>query len=460
LHGLLLILIDFYWWIRDSGICLAPNMASEKKNQHKPLKMIAKFFNKGKRTSSETKLNVNAAGSGTGNASTTDQELNINTELEALHLSRTDNPYIEILSSQDNLDQSSSNLPSHIMAPLMSETEKSSSVMMSPESISPTRSYAGSKEYSLSEIHSHLVRSPPPITWPLSPRSNGTFSPDSSDMDVDNPMMTAVTTISPPTRGYSPYNRSQSEEHILSPCRDLLKSAEFSPVRGTTPELLAISMTAEGGCISPYRDFDIRSDRRVKAVGRCASFISTSNMSTSGGTGYGGTGNNGGRNFSGGSGNQSSASLRNSRAANYNRSSNVYYTMNFCGVDDQDDSMDSEELLSPNRNQMTYSFGNRSSRRSIGGLSLSPMSMSMTGPPSTTIPVTAGNQGKSGGIFASWRRSYRLRSKSSSASSHSNTNTGRKKDTKSMENLLQNERPVPRYSLDYEDELDEENINN
>ena len=124
----------------------------------------------GKRTSSETKLNVNAAGNGTGNASTTDQELNINTELEALHLSRTDNPYIEILSSQDNLDQSSSNLPSHIMAPLMSETEKSSSVMMSPESISPTRSYAGSKEYSLSEIHSHLVRSPPPITWPLSPR--------------------------------------------------------------------------------------------------------------------------------------------------------------------------------------------------------------------------------------------------------------------------------------------------
>jgi hypothetical protein len=49
-------------------------------------------------------------------------------------------------------------------------------------------------------------------------------------MDVDNPMMSAVTTISPPTRGYSPYNRSQSEEHILSPCRDLLKSAEFSPV--------------------------------------------------------------------------------------------------------------------------------------------------------------------------------------------------------------------------------------
>ena len=28
-------------------------------------------------------------------------------------------------------------------------------------------------------------------------------------------------------------------------------------------------MTAEGGCISPYRDFDVRSDRRVKAVSLC-----------------------------------------------------------------------------------------------------------------------------------------------------------------------------------------------
>ena len=111
-------------------------------------------------------------------------------------------------------------------------------------------------------------------------------------------------------------------------------------------------MTAEGGCISPYRDFDVRSDRRVgKAVGRCASFISTSNMSTSG---VSTTGN--GRNFSGGSSGNQSSSLRNSRAAQYNRSSNVYYTMNFGEREDcHDQDMDSEELLSPNRNQMTYS---------------------------------------------------------------------------------------------------------
>ena len=121
---------------------------------------------------------VNAAGT----LAETIAEANVNavkSELEALHLSRTDNPYLEILSSQDNLDQSCTPVP--IIAPnLEATTEKQSSmVLMSPESISPTRSYAGSKEYSLSEIHSHLVRSPPPITWPLSPRSNGTFSPDS-----------------------------------------------------------------------------------------------------------------------------------------------------------------------------------------------------------------------------------------------------------------------------------------
>ena len=98
-------------------------------------------------------------------------EANVNavkSELEALHLSRTDNPYLEILSSQDNLDQSCTPVP--IIAPNLEAEKQSSMVLMSPESISPTRSYAGSKEYSLSEIHSHLVRSPPPVTWPLSPR--------------------------------------------------------------------------------------------------------------------------------------------------------------------------------------------------------------------------------------------------------------------------------------------------
>lgn len=189
-------------------------MDPEKKSgisKQKPLKMIAKFFNKSKRTASVPEVN---------NADPTDFNV-VESELEALHLSRTDNPYLQVLSSQDNLDQAAL------------DDKSSNTVLMSPpESISPTRSYAGgSKDYSLSEIHAHLVRSPPPVSWPMSPRSNGTFSPDSSDMDVDNPLPSSQSIVpSPPTRGYSPYNRSQSEEHILSPCKDLLKSAEFSPV--------------------------------------------------------------------------------------------------------------------------------------------------------------------------------------------------------------------------------------
>ena len=102
---------------------------ASKKHPHKPLKMrLAKLFNKGKRTASVPEV---------CDSTTVDT---VDTEMEALHISRTDNPYIQVLSSQDHLDQAES------------------SVVMSPDSISPTRSYAGNlKEISLSEIHQHLV---------------------------------------------------------------------------------------------------------------------------------------------------------------------------------------------------------------------------------------------------------------------------------------------------------------
>lgn len=58
--------------------------------------MIAKFFNKGKRTASVPEVN------------SAEPEMALGSEMEALHLSRTDNPYLQILSSQDNLDQQAS----------------------------------------------------------------------------------------------------------------------------------------------------------------------------------------------------------------------------------------------------------------------------------------------------------------------------------------------------------------
>ena len=178
-------------------------------------------------------------------------------------------------------------------------------------------------------------------------------------------------------------------------------------------------MTAEGGCISPYRDFDtVSSSSKVRSgVGRTASFISST-----------------GSNYRHYSGNNSLRQSRNTEKQAYNRSSssNFYYTMTYNEEEPE------SGLMSPNRNQMFPVGGRPTSRRSIGGLSLSPMTMSMTssaGP--TSAPIV-----KNSGFFASWRRSYRLRSKSSTATNEGTSRS--RKDTKSMENLLDSERMVPR----------------
>ncbi|XP_023329892.1 uncharacterized protein LOC111702441 isoform X2 [Eurytemora carolleeae] len=86
------------------------------------------------------------------------------------------------------------------------------------------------------EVHSHLIRSPPPVYWPskvfefsaagwnspISPsnRSDRAFSPESGSDE----------------RSYHSYGaRSQSEERIISPSGDLLSPGTLSPVRGQTP---------------------------------------------------------------------------------------------------------------------------------------------------------------------------------------------------------------------------------
>ena len=173
------------------------------------------------------------------------------TEIEALHLSRQDNPFIQKISaSQDNLDSDclmGENRPSFTRCNSTSVVSSNCISLMSPEPpCSPTT--RSSDPLVLNELHSHLIRSPPPITWPernlpLSPRSNGTFSPDSTDDDC-NPNY---------------YTRSQSEEHILSPCRDLLRAGMFSPTRGVTPELL---MTSSLHAAEP--PLDLHSPRTTK----------------------------------------------------------------------------------------------------------------------------------------------------------------------------------------------------
>ena len=87
-------------------------MEASSKKSSKPIKMLAKLFNKGKRTASVPEVNKDAT------TDHEDEEIDqylesgpqlsdlafVDSELEALHISRTDNPYLEILSSQDHLD--------------------------------------------------------------------------------------------------------------------------------------------------------------------------------------------------------------------------------------------------------------------------------------------------------------------------------------------------------------------
>ena len=206
------------------------------------------------------------------------------TEIEALHLSRQDNPFIQKVSaSQDNLDSmaaaEAAAAPPRGLSGFFKRCGSQSAVSTSQSLMSPEPPYSPTRScdpLALEEVHSHLVRSPPPVTWPerafpLSPRSNGTFSPDSSDgMELD---------YGGPASGSSSsnyYTRSQSEEHILSPCRDLLRNSGvsaaagggggglsaaglFLPVhRGTTPELLMTASMHEPSVMSPKSNTKIR----------------------------------------------------------------------------------------------------------------------------------------------------------------------------------------------------------
>ncbi len=126
--------------------------------------------------------------------------------------------------------------------------------LASPDPLWPNSPTRSCDPLVLEEVHSHLVRSPPPVNWPesdrgcsfpLSPRSCGTFSPDSSDgLELD------CANNNPASVSSNYYVRSQSEEHILSPCRDLLRAGmhgpspvNLPPARGATPDPDFLLMT-------------------------------------------------------------------------------------------------------------------------------------------------------------------------------------------------------------------------
>ena len=154
------------------------------------------------------------------------KSIDIEAEMENLHLSRRDNPYLSSCEALDDYADDTS------LSPTPGSPRQHDSI--SPETFSPE---------SITELHAHLIRSPPPVHWPaktieletsdwntpISPSnrsSDRAFSPESGSDGMET------------ERSYQSYSqRSQSVERRISPCPDLLSPSVMSPVRGQTPAL-------------------------------------------------------------------------------------------------------------------------------------------------------------------------------------------------------------------------------
>ncbi|KAG7190269.1 hypothetical protein KM043_006387 [Ampulex compressa] len=72
---------------------------------------------------------------------------NIDQDMEALRLSRQDNPFLQVLASRESLVES------------VEESESDDAILMSQE-------LGDADPLTLAQVHEHLVRSPPPASWP------------------------------------------------------------------------------------------------------------------------------------------------------------------------------------------------------------------------------------------------------------------------------------------------------
>ncbi|BES99459.1 Hypothetical protein NTJ_12276 [Nesidiocoris tenuis] len=95
----------------------------------------------------------------------------IDSDMETLRISRQDNPFIkQVLASRESLADS------------LEESESDNTNLMSQEYLSE----AGTDPMSLPEVHEHMIRSPPPTSWPRSPNYKMfRFSDDGSHLELD-----------------------------------------------------------------------------------------------------------------------------------------------------------------------------------------------------------------------------------------------------------------------------------
>ncbi|XP_077286719.1 uncharacterized protein LOC143911623 [Arctopsyche grandis] len=94
---------------------------------------------------------------------------NIAQDMEALRLSRQDNPFLQqVMASRESLIDNT-----------LDECESDDAVLMSQEFCNASIDLLAEDPVTLKEIHDHMIRSPPPISfWPqdnLSPRASSAF---------------------------------------------------------------------------------------------------------------------------------------------------------------------------------------------------------------------------------------------------------------------------------------------
>lgn len=213
---------------------------TEKSSKKTPFKFLSGVFKRGRNyelkitedmlygTADYQQPSPTMSRSYTKGQTTPGKDVGFEEEMEDLHLSRKDNPYLsscEALDSEDFGDEPGSPLPGSPRQSTLSSLSPHSS-SFSPESVS--------------ELHAHLIRSPPPVHWPTktidfetasndwaarSDSSDRAFSPESGSdgMETERSYM-----------GRAGGQRSHSVDRMISPGpNDNL----LSPVRGQTPAL-------------------------------------------------------------------------------------------------------------------------------------------------------------------------------------------------------------------------------
>ncbi|RVE48884.1 hypothetical protein evm_006454 [Chilo suppressalis] len=118
---------------------------------------------------------------------------NIAQDMEALRLSRQDNPYLQqVMASRESLIESQAN-----------DCESDDTILMSQEFGSTALDFVEEDPLTLKEVHEHMIRSPPPIHyWPqdsVSYRASSAF-----DFGAESPV------------SYSAFSVNSQEKELLS----------------------------------------------------------------------------------------------------------------------------------------------------------------------------------------------------------------------------------------------------